>query len=289
MVLQVLVLSTRCLWQLGHECIDKSIETIIKHDFYVDDLITGANSKDELLYIQTSVSNALKKGCFNLRKYKSNCKYILNSDSINRNDRLGISSSIIALGINWDPGNDSLQVSFVIPPKLEFATKRLILSFTFKIFDPLGLISPCVILPKIILQSLWQKKLDWDVPVPKDIQNSWNEFTNDLSYLLNLQVPRRVVCDKHNYIELHSFSDASQRAIRACIYLRSINKQGLINVQLLCSKSRIAPLKPTTIPRLELCAALLAAKLSKVVITSLRCVVARQVHWCDSTVSICSK
>lgn len=71
-------LSTRCLWQLGHECTDKSIETIIKHNFYVDDLITGANSKDELLYIQTSASNALKKGCFNLRKYKSNCKYILN-------------------------------------------------------------------------------------------------------------------------------------------------------------------------------------------------------------------
>lgn len=277
-------LSTRCLWQLGQECTDKSIETIIKHDFYVDDLITGANSKDELLYIQTSVSNALKKGCFNLRKYKSNCKYILNSDLINRNDKLSISSSISALGINWDPNNDSLQVSFEVPPKLDFVTKRLILSFTFKIFDPMGLISPCVVLPKLILQSLWQRKLDWDVPVPKDIQNSWNEFTSDLSYLLNLQVPRRVVCDNYNYIELHSFSDASQRAYGACIYLRSINEQGLINVQLLCSKSKIAPLKPTTIPRLELCAALLAAKLSKVVISSLRCVVARQVHWCDSTV-----
>ncbi|CAH2105154.1 unnamed protein product [Euphydryas editha] len=277
-------LSTRCLWQLGQECTDKSIETIIKHDFYVDDLITGANSEDELLYIQTSVSNTLRKGCFNLRKYKSNCKSILNSDLINRNDKLSISSSISALGINWDPNNDTLRVSFETPPKSEFATKRLILSFTFKIFDPMGLISPCVVLPKIILQSLWQRKLDWDVPVPKDIQNSWNEFTNDLSYLLNLQVPRRVVCDNHNYIELHSFSDASQRAIGACIYLRSINNQGLINVQLLCSKSKISPLKPTTIPRLELCAALLAAKLSRVAVESLRCTVARQVHWCDSTV-----
>lgn len=105
------------------------------------------------------MSNVLKKGCFNLRKYKSNCKYILNSDSINRNDRLSISSSIRALGINWDPGNDSLQVSFEIPSKLEFATKRLILSFTFKIFDPLGLISPCVILPKIIISMAKEIRL----------------------------------------------------------------------------------------------------------------------------------
>ncbi|XP_041980992.1 uncharacterized protein LOC121734446 [Aricia agestis] len=126
--------------------------------------------------------------------------------------------------------------------------------------------------------------LDWDEPVPKDIERSWEEFSNSLPHLLNVSVPRRVLCENYNYVELHSFSDASLRAFGACIYLRSINNAGIINVQLLCSKSKVSPIKPTTIPRLELCAALLAAKLSKAVVASLRCTVARQVHWCDSTV-----
>ncbi|XP_045774153.1 uncharacterized protein LOC123873362 [Maniola jurtina] len=274
-------LSTRCLWQLGHECTDKSIETIIKNDFYVDDLITGANTEDELTHIQNSVSNTLKSGCFNLRKYRSNSKSILNA--INPEEKLSISSSTSTLGLGWTPGNDKLQISFQIPDKSSKVTKRLILSFTFKIFDPLGLISPCVILPKMLLQSLWLQKIDWDDPVPRDIQHAWDEFSNTLPSLANFEVPRNVLCDNPTTIELHSFSDASQGAYGTCIYIRSINNEG-ISVRLLCSKSKVSPMKPTTIPRLELCGALLAAKLSKTVVESLRCSVSRQVHWCDSTV-----
>lgn len=65
-------LSTRCLWQLGEECSDPLIKRVIQQDFYVDDLLTGSSTADELRYIQSSVSEALSKGCFPLRKYRSN-------------------------------------------------------------------------------------------------------------------------------------------------------------------------------------------------------------------------
>lgn len=92
------------------------------------------------------------------------------------------------------------------------------------------------------------------------------------------------MCDESEFIELHSFSDVSQCAYGACIYLKSINSNGDSTVKLLCAKSKVSPIKPTTIPRLELCAALLAAKLCKSVVDSLRRRPGRLVHWCDSSV-----
>lgn len=280
-------LSTRCLWQVGEEQSDPLIKEIIQKDFYVDDLITGANNEQHLHYIQCSVARALKNNCFNLRKYKSNNTSLFNNLEKDKNDSLTISESSSTLGLGWKPSSDTIYfpIKHVSSDnKVSVVTKRSIMSNTFKIFDPLGLLSPVVIKPKIILQNIWRLKLDWDEPVPDEIRDDWCNFTINLHCVSDFAIPRWVLIDESTAVELHSFSDASQSAYGACIYVKSFDSKNQCSVKLLCAKSKVSPLKPTTIPRLELCAALLAAKLCNSVLESLRYKPTRVIHWCDSSV-----
>lgn len=277
-------LSTRCLWQLGEECHDPTIKTVIQHDFYIDDLYTGCDSIEELKYIYKSVVETLKHGCFNLRKFKSNIPFIFNLSKSNNTDKLITSESSSTLGMGWNPDSDSIHFTLKIPTKNDVITKRYILSSSFKIFDPMGLLSPCIILPKIWIQSLWLQKIGWDEPVPQTISTSWVKFLTALPSIAKLSIPRLVFCSVSDEVELHSFCDASQSAYGACIYARSVDADNHVTVRLLCAKSKVAPIKATTIPRLELCAALLAAKLCKIVQESMRNKSIRFYHWSDSTV-----
>ncbi|CAH0731342.1 unnamed protein product, partial [Brenthis ino] len=108
--------------------------------------------------------------------------------------------------------------------------------------------------------------IGWDEQVPCDLQQTWDELKQDLSKLEFAQVPRLALCDSPDSLELHSFCDASATAHGCCLYMRSGNDNGQVVVRLLCAKSRVNPNKPTTIPRLELLGALLAARLCKSVL-----------------------
>lgn len=282
-------LSTRCLKQIGEECNDAFIKKIIQRDFYVDDLITGSNDKNQLQNIQKSVASELNKGCFKLRKYKTNLPSIFeDSPNISLQENLTLSESSSTLGLGWNPNSDTLHFPINISPSQNYdntiITKRYIMSNAFKIFDPLGLLSPCIMQAKLMLKKLWQLKVDWDEPVPSDIRSAWIEFSKGLSTLVTFQIPRLVLCDSPCHIEMHTFSDASLAGYGVCIYLKTTNSYGIAMVRLLCSKSKVGPVKPTTVPRLELSGALLAARLCKTVTESLNIVPDRTVHWCDSSV-----
>lgn len=277
-------LSTRCLWQVGEECENPLIKRIIQHDFYVDDLYTGCDDEKQLQLILNSVTDKLKSACFKLRKFKTNAPHLLKEIILGNDESLYLSESTSTLGLGWNPTSDSLHFPFKMPPKGKEITKRFIMSNAFKIFDPLGLLSPCIIQPKMMLQKLWQLKINWDEPVPQEIKELWFEFTNNMPSLSSLQIPRKVLCKSPKIIEMHVFSDASQCAYGACVYMRTIDSNNHVRVNLLCAKSKVAPIKPTTIPRLELCGALLAAKLAKSVVNSLRDSPGRIVYWCDSSV-----
>ncbi|XP_063537706.1 uncharacterized protein LOC134747069 [Cydia strobilella] len=276
-------LSTRCIWQLGEECQDPLVKTILQKDFYVDDLLTGHDNEEQLRFIQKSVSQSLAAGAFPLRKYRSNLPSILTAEANNTEGNLMLSAATDTLGLDWDPSVDVLRFTIEMNP-VEALTKRSILSSTFKIFDPLGLISPCTIIPKLIIQGLWSLGLNWDDPAPQDIQSTWQKFADNINSISELSIPRRVLIDNYVSVEMHVFCDASQKAYGAAVYLRSIEAKGRILVRLLCAKSRVAPLKPVTIPRLELCGALLAAQLSVTVTDALRCQISRHVYWTDSSV-----
>ncbi|XP_073951812.1 uncharacterized protein [Choristoneura fumiferana] len=278
-------LSTRCLWQLGEECADDKIKKIIQNDFLVDDLLTGSDTKEELYYIKNGVERALSAGCFPLRKYRSNLPSILcDSENHARKESLIISSSSHTLGVGWDSTKDIIHFPTEYSPKGDNPTKRSILSDSCKIFDPLGLLCLLTIIPKILIQKLWLARLSWDEPVPTSIEKSWQYFVNGLATLFTLQIPRHVLCDLPTSIEMHCFCDASATSYASCIYLKSFNDNGDVVVRLLCAKARVAPVKTTTIPRLELCAAVLGAQLASAVCKTLRCHISRTYYWTDSSI-----
>lgn len=254
----------------------------------VNDVITGSDHEDQLIYIQNSLSTVLNAACFPLRKYKTNLSKLFHNIEINTKEKLTLSESSSTLGLGWHPNDDT----FNFPVKNNYGnstiiTKRFIMSQSLRIFDPLGLLSPCIIQSKILIQTLWIKGIDWDQPVPQDIQKLWIEISKTLPLLADLHISRKVIGDSPKSIELHSFSDASQVAYGSCIYMRTLNENGEVTVRLLCSKSKVAPIRPTTIPRLELCAALLAANLCQSVTESLRLKPTKITHWCDSNVVLC--
>ncbi|CAH0723437.1 unnamed protein product, partial [Brenthis ino] len=202
---------------------------------------------------------------FHCGKFKSNVPSIFESALIDPQENLTLSESTSILGLQWKPSTDTLNIVVSIPDQTgDYITKRLILSHSFKIFDPLGLISPCTIRPKVLMQELWRRSIGWDEPVPCDLQQTWDELKQDLSKLEFAQVPRLALCDSPVSLELHSFCDASATAHGCCLYMRSGNDNGQVVVRLLCAKSRVNPSKPTTIPRLELLGALLAARLCQI-------------------------
>ena len=256
-------LSTRCLVQLAKECKEDKISNIIKNDFYVDDLLSGADTERELRNIIESVTDILKSACLPLRKWRTNSPLAIQDDvnplSIKNLDINSETSSV--LGLKWDPAQDVFRFSVDIQHE-SVATKRSILSNSAKLFDPLGLLGLCTIVPKIILQRLWLSNLDWDEPVERAIQQEWTSFVSNLETLSKVEIPRCVLIGQPIIIELHSFSDASQVAYASAIYLRSVDNSGRTLVRLLCAKTKVAPVKLATIPRLELCGALLSARLS---------------------------
>lgn len=278
-------LATRCLKQIGLECSDSKIATIIKHDFYVDDCLSGSNCLPELHYIRNKLTTELSAAGMSLRKWKSNVKSLVQDDTYNASLDLNIGSleSCKTLGLNWQTDSDVL--SFTINPKVSnIMTKRSILSTISQIFDPLGLLSPCIIVMKILIQNLWIHKLNWDDQLPSEIIQTWSKIINSLSMLNELIIPRPVLCDSYKIVDLHIFSDASQTAYGACVYMRSVDAKDNVCVRLLIAKSRVAPIKPMTIPRLELCAVLVGVRLYEKVTNSLRVKVNNVTFWTDSMV-----
>lgn len=151
----------------------------------------------------------------------------------------------------------------MIISKANKVTKRVILSFISQLFDPLGLVSPTIVVGKIIMQNIWQLGIGWDESLPLDLLTLWNQFREDMKLINEITVPRHVLGNEHAEIQLHGFSDVSEKAYGACIYVRYVDRCGNVTTKLLCSKSRVAPLKTISLPRLELCGALLLARLSE--------------------------
>lgn len=280
-------LATRCLKQLGLECVDKRAAEVILRDFYVDDLLTGGDDLNEVRDLRHKVTSTLASARMNLRKWKSNdMRLVIGSDcpqsSLDLN--IGGSESTKTLGLGWQSQSDQLCFP-ITQPSVCSDTKRDMLSIISQIFDPLGLLAPCIIVMKMLLQKLWLHKLSWDEQLSPDIRKVWTELVINLPKLNKIYIPRRVLIDSMDFLELHVFVDASERAYGGCLYVRSVNNEHQVLVRLLLAKSRVAPLKPTTIPRLELCGALVGVRIYEKVVASLRLnTKPRTFFWTDSSV-----
>lgn len=280
-------LATRCLLQLAEGCSDPLTKFSIARDFYVDDYLSGGSSVSETLEISRGVDDVLRSAKYNLRKWRSNSSQVLQALSSEHDvsDVVDLSDNEQSktLGLLWRSLSDTFSFSINLNCS-DRATKRHILSTIAQIFDPVGLVVPCIVEAKIIMQQLWLAKCSWDELVPTQIQDAWNDFQNSLHLLNEFKIPRWVLCESASCLQLHIFTDASEKAYGACAYVRSVSRDGEVNVHLLTAKSKVAPIKSTTIPRLELCGALLGSRLYSKVRQSLTLNFEEVHYWCDSTI-----
>jgi len=142
-------------------------------------------------------------------------------------------------------------------------TKRGILSAVSSLYDPMGSVCPVLLEAKTILQKLWKLKLGWDNEMPEDLQCHWNKWKSELPALSQVQVPRCHLADQTEVLDvsLHLFSDASEDGYGMYSYLRFVHSSGAVRCSFLIGRSRCSPVRPISIPRLELEAAALSVKM----------------------------
>lgn len=257
--------------------------------FYVDDFLGGGDTIEETMNIKTELINLLKCGGFELSKWCSNKWAILNSPDAKQDLYAGIllddHEMQSVLGLHWFPLGDVFIFKVESIPKREKWTKRQLLSEVGRIYDPNGFLAPLTIIAKMIIQTIWQDGGEWDTPIADHISKNWHEFIDGLEVLSKFKIPRWLGMNKTTKSQLHGFCDASQNAYAAVVYIRTVQPSGEIITRLVQAKTRVAPLKkPLTIPRLELCGALLLAKLMKTIIDAFGDQISSAHYWCDSQV-----
>lgn len=257
-------LSQRVLQQLAHD--EGQSYPLASHALlnqtYVDDVVSGASSIEDAQVLQYQLISLLGLGQFELRKWSSNAPRLLAHLPIEHLETpLNFSHHddvFKILGLIWDPKRDVFTYNVV--PFDGVHSKRCILSYVARTFDPLGWLSPLVFYMKHFLQQLWLSGLSWDDTLSTDLADSWIKFVADMPCIERICIPRHISNFKDSHM-LIGFCDASEKGYAAAIYLRSVSLDSQVSCNLLKAKTKVAPLKSLSIPRLELSAALLLARL----------------------------
>nr|CAI5821198.1 unnamed protein product [Callosobruchus analis] len=268
-------LSIKVLHQLADDSMKKypTAATVLKRGFFVDNLLWSVETVEEAIQLQDKLIALLRSGGFELHKWASNCMPLLErmpgklrEMPVAFDDDKDL--SIKVLGLQWLPLEDVF--SFATLPASSANTKRGVLSQIGRQFDPLGFVAPCIFYAKCFMQKLWMLKLKlwllklgWDDQLPPHLSKEWHAYTSELHLLSNFKHERQVTAKQFSYHQILGFCDASTLGYAAVIYLRSSNGSGDVKVSLLLAKSKVVPLKTVSIPRLELLAAHLLAKLVK--------------------------
>jgi len=242
---------------------------IVRRNMFVDDVLRGGDSVKEAQERSEQVDRLLAAGGFNLQKWTSNEEKVLSSIESRRkiNVRKLLeelpTQTCRALGLSGDPHSDAFvfRLNKDSVNAMEGSTKRSVLSLSAKLFDPIGWLAPITITAKIFLQKLWRTTLGWDDPLPQSLLAEWKKFAGNLARAEAISIPRWLRTDASSAVQLHGFSDASQDAIAAVVYLRMMESDFTAQCSLVMAKTKVAPLKKTTIARLELSAAVLLSQL----------------------------
>ena len=265
----------------------------IYRDFYVDDGLKSVSTVTEAIDLVDNTRNMCNKAGLRLHKFVSNsldviqhiepedrAKDLKDVDLVS--DKLPVER---VLGIYWSIESDSFQFKIVI--KEHPLTRRGVLSSVCSMYDPLGFIAPIVLPGKQILQQLCANNADWDDPLPDAVGTKWENWCQSLEHLRLLNIERCVKPANFGKVEtseIHHFSDASSSGYGQCSYLRLTNQSGQTHCSLLMGKARVVPLKPITVPRLELSAALLSVKVGLLLDHEIEYENLEHIYWTDSKV-----
>ena len=269
---------------------EQAVRTV-KNDFYVDDCLMSADSVEEAQSLVKEVSDICAEGGFNIEKFVSNNRDVLNSIAEEKRaksyQQIDLTSTELpadrTLGMIWNVEEDCFEFNVQLQDKP--VTRRGILSVRSTIFDPLGFVSPFILPAKHIGQEAIRNGLGYDDKLPEELQQRWCEWKNEAPALSKFKIKRwQSTAVNVARRELHHFCDASGIGFGTVSYLREKLEDGQINVSLLFSKSRVVPLKKITIPRLELAAAKEAVKSNNTLQQALRTRIDDVFYWTDSAI-----
>ena len=265
----------------------EAAETIIR-DHYMDDCTCSLDDVHTAAHLARDVITVHKAAGFDIRAWISNDTRVLSFVPkdlwANPDAEVNLLSDVSTLGLKWNPAHDTFGFRTGSFNNAKQLTKRSVLSHVMSVYDPLGLLTPLVIKGRILIQQLWRDGVGWDEILPDKFKSVWHEWISELGTVSNIRVPRWYLSEPNpTDLQLHIFADASEQAYACVAYWRFCYSDGTVKLALIGSKARVAPLKPTSIPRLELQAALIASRLSKTICDMHRIKPSSTFYWTDST------
>ena len=288
---------------------------MIKENSYVDDLLQSVTNSSEALALASDVQNILAKGNFNIKHWVFSGD---KNENASQNVLIMKTKRVKILGMFWETQDDNfvfeMRLNFSQKrDKMDFAqnvmksdselkipeilTRKLLLRQVAMIYDPIGLIVPFTLKGKLLMRELvintspehgGQGQSTWDEPVSESCREDWIPFLIDIFKLELLRFPR---CIKPPHAigqpTLVIFSDASSRAYGACAYVHweiETENPGDCKSFLVSAKNKIAPTRQLSIPRLELCAAVLGCRLGETIQKEMTYQFAETVYIVDSII-----
>ncbi|XP_055923279.1 uncharacterized protein LOC129953816 [Eupeodes corollae] len=264
---------------------------ILKKEFYVDDVLSGGHDIYSGRRSQIELIKALNSAGFHLRKWTANHPDLLNhiakDDLLNKDFlKLEDDSSTKTLGIQWNASSDTF--SFSITPESfssSSVTKRSVLSTIAKLYDPAGWLAPIIITAKILMQQIWKDQTGWDENLSYLSEQCWKSFLSEFADIQEISIPRWIDFSPWKSLQLHGFSDASEKAYAATIYIRVYQPSSKPSSHLLWAKSKVAPVNTISLPRLELQGAVLLSRMIKQILNEFDVLNGIPIKlWTDSTI-----
>lgn len=253
---------------------DSDVKDLVCNNFYVDDGLVSCATADQAIDLIHRTKQILHDGGnVRLHKFASNSRDVL--DSFDQNDLakclkdLDLGNTVLpmqrSLGLLWNTETD--EFTFKVNASGEVYTRRGLLSTINSVYDPIGFAQPVIVRGKLLLRDMCSTNHDWDEPLPDELYHKWKNWVDSLSYLEQLRIPRpysHISFGTARERKVVVFSDASKDAIAAVAYLK-LSEDNSSNMSFLLGKAKVAPVHGHTIPRLELCAAVLATQIAETI------------------------
>lgn len=269
----------------------------IQRNHYVDDFIDSFSSAEECLNVTKQVKDIHREAGFNLRNFVSNCEAITENLPLaepTATVKLLHDNDTTVLGMRWHTKNDELHFNVDearIGKKYmtgDIPTKRKVLCVIMMIYDPLGFLSFFIVRGKLLLKSIWRSGIDWDQQLKPSENEKWQEWMQDLPRITDIKIPRWYFSSMQDdeTFELHIIVDASENVAAAIVYVvRCFDNYR--ESSFVASKTKVAPNRPISIPRMELQAAVLGVRLANMFNTTHTLKITRRVFWSDSINVLC--
>lgn len=276
------------------------VATAVRDLHYMDDYVDSKSTIEDAVKQIKDTIEVHGRGGFLMTNWVTNSEQV--KAAIPQELRKNTDSEKI-LGVCWDLKSDTMKVHVGLSKiseilnSTDIPTKRDVLKVIMAIYDPLGITAPITVKGKILLQKLWKAKIRWDEKIEEKFMEEYREITEAIRNIKKIEVPRCYSKYLETAIKLqsHTFCDASELAYAACVYFRMETSEGKILTAFVIAKTRVAPIKKNThcseeekltVPKLELQAAVLGAKLFETTKNDHSVQLHESFFWTDSQIAL---